>query len=64
MGSGPTILIPHWENGQGLKIEIRSYTGDFRTESKSLAAITLSSIIGGIDSHGWPIVPLSMGLVG
>ena len=31
---------------------------------KSLAAITLSGIIGSIGFHGRPIVPLSMGSMG
>ena len=30
VSSGLTISIPHYAMGQGLEIEIRSYTGDFR----------------------------------
>ena len=64
VGSGLIISIPHCAKGQGLEIEIKSCTGRFQDGSKSLAAITLSGIIGNISFHGLPRVPLSMGSMG
>ena len=58
--SGPTISIPHWEKGQGLGMEIRSCTGDFRMGASRWQQSHFFGMIGSVGFHGRLIVPLSV----